>query len=581
MPPSDAATDDTAVALADLRRARRRRRLAGVDRFESLYRAYLAGFLGSMAVVLLSNLAGDRQVTARELQLVIRHGPSAVGLLLALCVAVGLRSGGRGGPIALAAADVRHVLLAPVDRALALRGPALRQLRTGAFGGAVAGAIVGVNASHRLPHPSLVWIAAGAAVGLATALAAFGAALLAGGARLGRRVSGLLALLVLSWPALDLVLQTKSSPFTMLGGLALAPVRFHPLDLVGLVVVLLVPVGLSAVGGTSLEQAEDRSRLVGQMRFGATLGDVRTVLVLRRQLAQEHPRRRPWVRVARPRIPTTGWASAAPGAGATGAGPPGSAPTPGLRAPLGISVRRSAWALARWPLGRLARQVVLAVAAGAAACGVWKGTKALVVVVGLCAYLAALDAIEPMAQQVDHPDRTDSVPRVAGQLRVHLLVVPMFLMFVLGLVAVAAAIAIGAPPDTAFAVGIPTAAAVAVLSCCGAAVATLNGPDFGGGSALLGAEVQGAKELFLFGFPVACCVAGTVPLLSARSAASLGLEPGGAALQTAGPVVVALGGLVLGWVRFREDVRRFFAEANESAKAASRQRAAEGDGDDG
>ena len=48
---------------------------------------------------------------AAELASVTRPGPAAIGLVLALVVAVGIRSGGRGGPLALAAADVRHVLL--------------------------------------------------------------------------------------------------------------------------------------------------------------------------------------------------------------------------------------------------------------------------------------------------------------------------------------------------------------------------------------------------------------------------------------------------------------------------------------
>src|SRR4051794_41361499 len=36
-----------------------------------------------------------------------------------------------------------------------------------------------------------------------------------------------------------------------------------------------------------------RTELVGQLRFAVTLQDLRTVLVLRRQLAQERPRARP------------------------------------------------------------------------------------------------------------------------------------------------------------------------------------------------------------------------------------------------------------------------------------------------
>jgi hypothetical protein len=577
MPPSDAVIDDDGtIALADLRRARRRRRLANLDRFESLYRAYLAGFLGSLAIVLLSNLAGDRKLTPSETATLLRQGPAAIGLLLAVSVAVGVRSGGRGGPLALAAADVRHVLLAPVDRAVALRGPALRQLRTGAFAGFVVGGVVGVNASHRLPHPALVWVGVGAAVGLATALAAYGAALAAGGARLGRRVGGLLALLLLAWQGVDVAEHLTTTPFTLLGSFALTPLRFHPLDLAGFAIVVLVPLGLALVGGMSLEAAEERSRLVGQMKFGATLGDVRTVLVLRRQLAQEHPRARPWIPVARPSLRLVAASDDTPGAGGTartGAAPPGTTKPPGVHLPTGVVVRRSMWGIVRWPLGRIARMFVLAGAAGVAACGAWNGTKALLVPAGLCAYIAALDAIEPLAQQLDHPDRSDSLPRVAGQLRLRLLVVPIVLMALLGLVAVGSAIAAGAPAALTFQVGLPTALAAGVMACCGAAVSTIKGPDFGGSSILMSPEVQGVREIFLFGFPIACSVVGLLPILGGQAALHKGLDPGTGAMQAVLPILGVLGFLVLGWVRFREDVQRFFAEANESAKEQSRAKA--------
>ncbi len=61
----------------------------------------------------------------------------------------------------------------------------------------------------------------------------------------------------------------------------------------------LVAVGLTGVAGVSLEEAERRTSLVGQLRFAVTLQDLRTVLVLRRQLALDLPRSRPWVPLLR------------------------------------------------------------------------------------------------------------------------------------------------------------------------------------------------------------------------------------------------------------------------------------------
>ena len=561
----DAAAGSHGVdALRALQRARRRNRLATIDRFEALYNVYLAGLLGSLGVVGLSNLAGDRPVDAGELRAVVQHGPAAFGLLAALALAVGIRSGGRGGPLALPPADVRHVLLAPVDRTAALRPPALRQLRYGLFAGAAVGAVVGVNASHRLPRPALAWVATGALVGAATVASALGAALVVSGRRLGRPLSGLAALAVLTWSALDLWRGTTTSPLTLLGGLALVPLRFEGVDLLGLLLLLTVPAGLLGVGGTSLEAAENRGRLVGQLRFAATLGDVRTVLVLRRQLSQERPRSRPWVRIGgRPAGP-----GGRPAGGATGATGPGGTAAPARKPPVRLAVRRSLQNLSRWPAGRLLRLVVLAGAAGGLCAAAWAGTKLLVVPAGLCAYVAALDAIEPLAQQLDHPDREESTPRAGGALRVLLLIVPMAALSLLGLVGILAAVAVGAPVETAFAVGIPAALATGVLACCGAAVSTMKGPDLPEDVAMLTPEIAGTKAIFRMGFPPLCAILGTVPVLVGQASARRGLPPGGAAIQSLVPLLGLLGGLTLAWVRFREELKAFLAEATAAGRTS-------------
>lgn len=552
-------------ALRSLQRARRRHRLANIDRFEALYNVYLAGLLGSLAVVGLSNLAGDRVVDAGELRSVVARGPAALGLLAAVAVAIGIRSGGRGGPLALPAADVRHVLLAPVDRTVVLRGPALRQLRYGTFGGAVTGAVIGVNASHRMPRPAVAWVATGAMVGAVVALISLGSALVVSGRRLGRVVSGVLALAVLGWSAFDVWQEATTSPLSFLGGLGLLPLRFRALDLLGLLPLLLIPLGLAGVGGSSLEAAEERGRLVGQLRFAATLGDVRTVLVLRRQLAQERPRSRPWVRVGGG-VPRA--RAAERPADATGGAGPGATFAPPLRPPVRLAVRRSLQSLSRWPAGRIGRQLVLAAAAGLLCSAAWAGTKALIVPAGLCAYLAALDIIEPLAQQLDHPDREESTPRPVGAIRVLLLVVPMVALTLLGLVGILAAIAAGAPVGTAFAVGVPVAVATGVLACAGAAVATIKGPDLPEDAAMLTPEIAGTKAIFRMGYPPLCGVLGMVPLLVGQAAANRGEAPGGPATQIVLPLVGIVGALTLAWVRFRDELKAFLAQAGQASAAA-------------
>ncbi len=126
-------------ALSAMRKARRRKRIDEVDWLDAMYRVYVTAIVGIVVVLFISSFVGDNELTASELADFREHGPAAIGLLAALAIAGGLRSGARGGPLALEPAEVRHVLLAPVDRASALRSPVLKQLRFGIFVGAVVG----------------------------------------------------------------------------------------------------------------------------------------------------------------------------------------------------------------------------------------------------------------------------------------------------------------------------------------------------------------------------------------------------------------------------------------------------------
>src|SRR5947209_10657846 len=216
-------TSSGAAVLADLHRARRRQRAADVDAFEALHRAYLTAIILGLGVLLLSGITGDTKLSASAVERVRRDGAAAVGLAAALAMAIGMRSGGRGGPLVIEAADVRHVLLSPVDRAVALRGPAFRQLRFAAFAGLVAGSIAGLLAFRRLPGTPGFWVLCGAAFGALAALLAVGAGTLMSGLRLGRVVANLLALVVVAWSVADLLTHHTTSPLTLLGRLAIWP----------------------------------------------------------------------------------------------------------------------------------------------------------------------------------------------------------------------------------------------------------------------------------------------------------------------------------------------------------------------
>src|SRR4051812_7630904 len=159
---------DLEASLADFRRIRRRKRLADVHWVDALYQAYLTALLGGAAVLIGAGFIGDGFLTSAQLDRLTHDGHDWLNLVTLVVLAVGIRSGSRGGPIALERAEVQHVLLAPVDRTTAMRVPAIRQLRFLLFVGTIVGAVAGILAGHRLPEEDIAWAACGALYTLTT-----------------------------------------------------------------------------------------------------------------------------------------------------------------------------------------------------------------------------------------------------------------------------------------------------------------------------------------------------------------------------------------------------------------------------
>src|SRR5256714_4405427 len=159
--------------------------------------------------------------------------------------------------------------------------------------------------------------------------------------------------------------------------------------LVALPVAGLLALGLSGVGGISLESAMRRAALVGQLRFALTVRDLRTVVVLSRLLAEERPRRRPLIRLR-----------------------PGHGPR--------LAVWKRDWqGVVRWPLSRFVRVLVLGAVAGAALRGVWAGTTPLLLVAGVARWLAGMDAGVGLPGEGGHSGRGRAVPVYEGSLLLH------------------------------------------------------------------------------------------------------------------------------------------------------------------
>jgi hypothetical protein len=395
------------------------------------------------------------------------------------------------------------------------------------------------------------------------------------GRRLGRWVGGILAIAVIGWSAADVAGERVTSPATMLGRLALWPLAVHPLDLVGpAVAVAALVVGLLVVGGTSLEASERRAGLVGQIRFAATLQDLRTVIVLRRQLSQELPRQRPWLRL--PRAIPKAWLAHTRGTGS--AGRTGSTADTASADPEGggraarlhvrrLPVWRRGWhGILRWPALRLARVAVLGAVAGLCMVGVWNGTSPLIVVAGLALYLAALDVTEPLAQEVDHPDRALSFDIAAGELHLRQVAPSAAFMVLVGVVGILAAAAITGGSTTTWEVGAIVVVPAALCALGAGAMSVIKGPPPAlSAQTVLIPEAAGVRAVGRLLWPPIMSVLGVLPVLFARNAHQHSQSVLLAALSKSELVaVLGIGGLA--WIRYQEDGHRWWESQVADAK---------------
>jgi len=500
-----------AEALRELRRARRRHYVDRLDKMELLYRVYVAAIFGAIVLGVVAGAIHEAPATATAVDSIRSQAPALIGLAVAFAILAGLRSGARGGPLAIEEAELRYVLLAPLDRGTALRPAAIAQARIAAIVGAVTGAIIGNFVFRRFPGTALEWIGCLALFGALVPLCVLGAAQLACGRRLRARPASAAGLALVAWSVADVAFGSTSSPATMLGELATLPLRgdgsLAPAAVGAALALALVVVGLLGIGGLLLEAARRRAALTAEMRFSASVQDLRTVILLRRQLASELPRRRPWLRLA-----------------------------PAGRA--GHPVWRRGWqSFLRWPVARAARVAALGAAAGAVAVAAWSQTPVLFAFPGLLLFVASLDLIEPLAQEADHPTRRSLLPVAGGRLFRHHLVAPASALAVVVALGAVAAAAIGADPGIALGVGAALLVASPALLACAAALSATNDPyEF-----ILTPELGYVWS----SLPLVLAAAGVgVPLVVAWSVSRHGGSPVGVAVAAEIALLLVAAGLV-------------------------------------
>ena len=528
-----------------MRNDRRRHRVADMEWFEALYKVYIAAFLGGSAILFLSGLSTDTPLTTQQLANLSANTPHAVGLIAAVVVFIGLRSGANGGPIAVEEPEVRHVLLAPLNHAAVLRHPAIQRLRTFAFAGAIAGGTANQLLGRRVPHAgtSLVMFAMwGALAGALMGMLFIIAALVVHGLGFARWMATAIATALAGWQvAVTFNNSHIAGPFDTIGSISLWWLRHSYIDIVGVIAILILAAfAISLAGRLSLEALSRRSSLVSQMKFAVTLQDIRTVVLLRRQLSQEHMRVKPWVKV--PKI---------------------------LRRD--VVVGRGFRSMAHFPIRRIVRMLLLTITGAAALVAAWRGTTPAIVVAGLMFFIVGLDAVEPLSQEVDQPDRTDALPHDRGLLMVKHLLVPALFMFPFLVAGVVVAYVAEPHSNTfmyAFLLGIP-----ALLGgVAGAAINAVKGaPDPVGGAnqgLALPPEVAGMTTMVRAVWPPAVAIIACAPVLATRHGFEAGIDMLGNTLRAIGGVVILLI-LVGGWVRQRDAIHVWFRGVQNASKNSS------------
>jgi hypothetical protein len=527
-----------ASVVAQMRRTRRLRRLGSLEWFEIAYRVYLAALVGGGLVLWLSGLVSDEPATASQIDALRDHGPAVIGAGAAIAIAFGLRSGSDGGPISIEPPDVRHLLLAPVPRREVLTRPVVQRLRSMAFIGLLIGATAGQLAARRLPGSGQAWAASVGIAAAAMAALFVGVAIVAHVLHLPRWLATALALVVLVAQGFAIAGRIPG-PGDSIGSFALWGMRVEPVDLIGIAVVVALSVtAILLAGRLRVEPLVRRGDLVTQLRFAVTMQDLRTVVLLRRQLRGEQPRTHPWL---------------------------------GLRPTLRGSPARAIWqrgwrGLLRYPLSRVARMVALSLAAGIAAVAVLHGTTPAIVGIGIALYLLGLDAVEPLSQEIDHPDHTDGVPIARGWMMAHHVAAPALALVPFAVIGSGAVIAF--EPHVwwaALALCLPmtwVGVGGAVISIVRDAPDPLAPPT--ASSAAVPPEFAGFTSTIRLLYPLVISIVAGLPVLAARE------QPGvGTVVRMIVAMVIVAAGIVW-WVRKRDEWRVKVREFMDAGRTAGR-----------
>jgi hypothetical protein len=600
---------DAKATLRELRRTRQRRRLGETDWYDIAYRVYLFALVGLVVVVWVSDAIDGAIGDSVDTQDLLTRGPAIIGLMVVVAFGLGLRSGADGGPISIEVADIRHVLLAPISQRSVMLRPIGQRLRSAAFALGLAGAVLGQLIATEVEGSRAAWAAACGVFGAIVGSTFVATAVSSHALRVPRWAATLVATVLVAWQGLvawgiwndSTDGLARVGPGNLAGRLALWGISQRGVDVLAIVVAVAMAAAALALGGhLRLEPLARRGELVSQLRFAATVQDLRTVVQLRRQLRSEVLRTRQWGERHLPDRPAPETATRAHRRPtATSTNTPTNTPTntttttpseavskaptrtpsrtslaatPAVRPRPSVVWRRGSRSLRRLPLARLLRIALLAALAGLGGALTYDSSPLFGLVLLGALFLVGLESLEPLSQEVDRPDLTDGYPIERGWIFANHLLAPA--VFLVGVAIIAAGTATAIDPSLAlgaFVIAVPMAWAGAMG---GVVVTVLDAPSAPSTTTLLGTprdaetsfvppEFAGFSTVITAMIPVVVSAVGTIPVFVARftdDAASVGRSIVGLALFIAAAVV---------WVRRRDPwtakIRNFFEEGRAAA----------------
>lgn len=557
------------ITLRELRQTRKQRRLGDTDWYDVAYRVYLFALLGLTAVVIASDAITGVVGDGVDTDDLLARGPSIMGILVVLAFALGLRSGADGGPISIELADIRHVLLAPVSREMVMLRPISQRMRSMVFGLGLSAAVLGQLVATELEGSRAAWAASGAVFGAIVGAVFVSTAVISHALRIPRWAATLIGAIALVWQSAvawgiwngESTGLQRVGPGNLAGRIAFWGISQRPIDIVAIVVTLaLVATALALGGKLRLEPLARRGELVSQLRFAATVQDLRTVVLLRRQLRAEALRDRPWGS----RLGSRG-ADRHPSENrfVRPAHRENRQPSPT------VVWRRGVRSLRRLPLSRIIRILSLTIVGGAAASLTVSSSPLFALLLLMALFIVGLESLEPLSQEVDRPDLTDTIPLDRGWLFLNHLTAPAILLATVALVGAATATIIEpSQAAAAFALAIPVAWAGAmgpvvttVLDApapLAVASTTMMGAPRNSESSMVPPEFAGFSTAFSSFLPIAISAIGTAPVIAMRYSADAG---------TIGRIIVGIAlfiATVAWWIRRHDKwsvkIRAFAAE---------------------